>query len=134
MLSVFPELLNYSLLAPLILRLVVGLIFLDLGFLKFGSEKARWIASFKTLGLHPADLLLSFYALIQIVGGLFLITGFLTQVATLVFVVFTGLELTVEWKVREILKRDLVFYLLIFTISLSLALTGPGAYAIDLPL
>src|SRR3989344_2572300 len=134
MLSVFPELLNYSLLAPLLLRLVVGLIFLDLGFLKFGSEKARWIASFKTLGLHPADLLLSFYALIQIVGGLFLITGFLTQVATLVFVVFTGLELTVEWKVREILKRDLVFYLLIFTISLSLALTGPGAYAIDLPL
>ena len=134
MFSVFQELLNYSLLAPLILRLVVGLIFLDLGFLKFGSEKARWIASFKTLGLHPADLLLSFYALIQIVGGLFLITGFLTQVATLVFVVFTGLELTVEWKVREILKRDLVFYLLIFTISLSLALTGPGAYAIDLPL
>jgi len=28
----------------------------------------------------------------------------------------------------------MVFYLLIFTISLSLLLTGAGAYAIDIPL
>ena len=134
MLSVFPELLNYSLLAPFLLRLVVGLIFIDLGILKFRGEKERWIGSFQALGIHPADLLLPFYALLQIVGGAFLIIGFSTQVAALAFAIFTFLELSIEWRAREVLKRDLVFYLLVFTISLSLALTGPGAFAFDLPL
>ena len=134
MLNPFPDLLMYSLLGPFILRVVIGLIFIDLGFLKFRSEKERWIASFEALGLRPVDLLLPLYALLQIVGGLLLLIGLWTQVAALAFVIFTGVELYVEWRAREILKRDLVFYLLIFAISLSLLLTGAGAYAIDIPL
>ncbi|MEX0919231.1 MAG: DoxX family protein [Parcubacteria group bacterium] len=134
MLNPFPELLMYSMLGPLILRVVVGLIFIDLGLLKFKSEKERWLASFDTLGLRPADLLLPLYAVLQIVGGILLIVGLWTQVAALAFVIFTGVELYVEWKAREILKRDMVFYLLLFVISLSLLLTGAGRYAIDIPL
>ncbi|KKQ83528.1 MAG: DoxX family protein [Parcubacteria group bacterium GW2011_GWB1_38_8] len=134
MLNPFPELLNYSLLAPLILRVLVGLIFIDLGFLKFRGEKERWLASFETLGLRPVDLFLSLYAMLQIVGGALLIIGLWTQVAALTFVIFTGIELYIEWRAQEILRRDMVFYLLIFTISLSLLLTGAGAYAIDIPL
>ena len=134
MLNPFPELLNYSLLAPLILRVLVGLIFIDLGFLKFRGEKERWLASFETLGLRPVDLFLSLYAMLQIVGGALLIIGLWTKVAALTFVIFTGIELYIEWRAQEILRRDMVFYLLIFTISLSLLLTGAGAYAIDIPL
>ena len=134
MLNPFPELLTYSLLAPLILRILVGLIFIDLGFLKFRGEKERWLASFETLGLRPVDLFLPIYAILQIVGGFLLLIGLWTQVAALAFVIFTGIELYVEWRVQEILKRDMVFYILIFVISLSLLLTGAGAYAIDIPL
>jgi len=134
MLNPFPELLNYALLAPLILRLVVGLIFLDLGFLKFKSEKARWIASFETLSIRPADFFVALYGALQVIGGVMFIFGAWTQVAALFFVVSTGLELAVEWKAKEVLKRDMTFYLLLFVISLSLLLTGAGAYAIDLPL
>ena len=134
MLNPFPEFLNYALLAPLILRLVVGLIFLDLGLLKFKSEKERWLASFDTLGLRPADLFVPLYGLLQVLGGLMFIAGFYTQVAALFFVLSTGAELYVEWRAREVLKRDMVFYLLLFVISLSLLLTGAGAFAIDLPL
>jgi len=134
MLNPFPELLMYSLLGPLILRLIIGLIFIDLGFLKFRSEKERWLASFETLGLRPASLFLPIYALLQVIGGFLLIIGLWTQVAALAFVIFTGVELYVEWQMREILKRDMVFYILLFTISLSLLLTGAGAYAIDIPL
>lgn len=134
MLNPFPDLLMYSFFGPFILRVVLGLIFIDLGFLKFRDEKERWLASFETLNLRPADLFLSFYASLQIVGGLLLLAGLWTQVAALAFVVFTGTELYVEWQAREILKRDMVFYILIFTISLSLLLTGAGAYAIDIPL
>ena len=134
MLNPFPELLMYSFLGPFILRVLIGLIFIDLGFLKFKSEKGRWLASFDTLGLRPADLFVPIYALLQIVGGLLLLVGLWTQVAALAFVIFTGIELYVEWQARDILKRDMVFYVLIFAISLSLLLTGAGAYAIDIPL
>lgn len=134
MLNPFPDLLTYAMLGPFILRVVVGLIFLDLGLLKFRSEKRTWLNSFEALGLRPADLFLSLYALLQVVGGLLLLAGLWTQVAALGFVIFTGIEVYVEWTAREVLKRDMVFYILIFTISLSLLLTGAGAYAIDIPL
>ena len=134
MLNPFPELLALSFLGPFILRVVLGLIFVDLGFLKLRLEKGRWMASFETLGLRPTSFFVPFYALLQIVGGLLLLVGLWTQIAALLFVIFTGIELYVEWQAREILKRDMVFYLLIFAISLSLLLTGAGAYAIDIPL
>lgn len=134
MLNPFPELLNYALLAPFLLRAVVGLIFLDLGILKFKGEKARWISSFETLGVHPADLLVGLYGALQVVGGIMLLVGVYTQIAALFFVLSTGIELYIEWQAREVLKRDITFYLLLFVISLSLLLTGAGAYAIDLPL
>jgi len=124
----------YSFLAPFVLRLVIGCIFIDLGLLKFKGEKSTWLSSFEALGLRPADLLLPIYAMLQIVGGIMLIIGLWTQVAALAFVIFTGIELYVEWQAREILKRDMVFYVLLFAISLSLLLTGAGAYAIDIPL
>lgn len=134
MLNPFPELLNFALLAPLLLRGVLGLIFIDLGFLKFRGEKARWLASCEALGVRPADFFVPLYGFLQIAGGLMLIFGFYTQLAALMFVIFTGSELYVEWKARDVLKRDLVFYILLFVISLSLLFTGAGAFAFDLPL
>lgn len=134
MLNPFPDLLMYSFFAPLILRALLGLVFIDLGVLKFRSEKEGWLNSFNTLGLRPADLFVFIYGALQIVGGLLLLLGLWTQLAALVFVIFSGVELYLEWQAREILKRDLVFYFLIFTISLSLLITGAGAYAIDIPL
>ena len=121
-------------LGPVVLRLVLGLIFIDLGGLKLRSEKSQWLNSFETLGVRPADLFVPIYAILQIVGGILLIAGLWTQGVALAFVIFTGIELYIEWGAREVLKRDLVFYLLLFAISLSLVFTGAGAYAIDIPL
>jgi len=134
MLNPFPDLLAYSILAPLFLRLVLGLIFIDLGFLKFRSEKQRWITSFEALYLRPADLFVAVYGIIQIAGGLLLLIGLWTQVAALAFAILTGIELGIELSMREELKRDITFYLLLFVISISLLLTGAGAYAFDIPL
>ena len=134
MLNVFPELLAFSFFGPLILRLVLGLILLDLGFLKFRGEKRQWLSSFEALGLRPSDFFVVLYGLLQVLGGIMLILGLWTQLAALAFVIFSGIELYIEWKAREILKRDLVFYLMIFAISLSLLVTGAGAYALDIPL
>ncbi len=134
MLNPFPELLNFALLAPLLLRGVLGLVFIDLGFLKFRGEKERWLASCEAIGVRPADFFVPLYGFLQIAGGLMLIFGFYTQLAALMFVIFTGAELYIEWQAKDVLKRDLVFYLLLFVISLSLLFTGAGAFAFDLPL
>ncbi|MEK7175800.1 MAG: DoxX family protein [Patescibacteria group bacterium] len=134
MLNPFPSLLTYSLLAPFILRVVLGLIFIDLGILIFKSEKKRWVESFEALGLNPTSLFVPLYGLLQIAGGILLIIGLWTQVAALGFAIITGIELYVEWSAGEVLKRDLVFYLLLFVISVSILLAGAGAYALDIPL
>ena len=134
MLNPFPELLNYSLLAPFILRVLLGLIFIDLGALAFRSEKRLWTSLFETLHLKPARLFVRLYGFLQIVGGLLLLIGLWTQVVALAFVIFTGAEFYLEWSEGAVLKRDLTFYLLLFGISLSLLLMGAGAYAFDIPL
>lgn len=134
MLNPFPDLLNYSTLAPLILRLVVGLIFLDLGILKFRGERTRWIASFKALHLNPADLMVTIFGLIEFVGGALLLLGAWTQIAAIIFIILVGLEFYIEYKDASILKRDIVFYILVLAIAISLLLTGAGAFALDIPL
>src|SRR3989344_6325252 len=134
MLNPFPELLYLSLLGPFILRVILGLIFIDLGLLKLKGEKERWLAIFETVGLRPNTFFVPLYGLLQIAGCIMLIVGFWTQVAALGFAISSGIELYVEWRDKEILKRDFVFYLLLFVISVSLLVTGAGAYAIDIPL
>lgn len=134
MLNPFPELLTFSLLGPFVLRVVVGLIFLDLGILKLRGEKQRWVTTFEALRIVPADLFVVGYGLLEVAGGIMLILGFYTQVAALAFALFSGIEFYLESRDSVILKRNLVFYALLCAISLSLLLTGAGAFAIDIPL
>lgn len=134
MLNTFPTLLTYSFVAPFILRVVLGLILIDLGLLKFRGEKRDWVRSFEAVGLRPGGVFVTVYALLEIVGGAFLIVGFWTQPAALAFVVLSGIEMYLEYLDGTLLKRDIVFYALVFAIALSLLLTGAGAYAFDIPL
>lgn len=134
MLSVFPGLLTYDQLAPFILRVVVGLIFLELGYLKLGKEKSAWNMFFQTIHFKPSHIFVVLLATIEIVFGAFLITGYLTQVAAVGMAIILFAEAYVELRDGELLKRDIVFYTLLLAICISLLLTGPGAFSFDLPL
>lgn len=134
MLNTFPDLLNYSLLAPLILRVVLGLIMLNLGYLKARIEKERWEGLFGFLGLRPAKWFVKIFALVEIVGGLLLLAGAYVQIVALVFVLITLSELILEWEEPALVKRNLPFYFLLFAISVSLLFSGAGAFAFDLHL
>jgi uncharacterized membrane protein YphA (DoxX/SURF4 family) len=134
MLNLFPGFLSYAMLGPFVLRLVLALIIIDLGLLKFKGEKSRWIATFEALHLRPADLFVPLYAAVQLLAGLMILVGLWTQGAALVLAIFTFCELYVEWSASTLLKRDFTFYLLIFVIALSLIFTGAGAYSFDIPL
>ena len=134
MLNPIPELLTYGLMAPLILRAVIGYIFLNLGFLKLTREKGRWNVFFGSINFNPASFYTAFFGLIEVVGGIFFIAGFGVQITALVFSIITLGELFVENKEPSLLKRDLVFYLFVLAISVSLLFSGAGFLAVDFPL
>src|SRR3989344_2091705 len=128
MLNPFPELFTYQLMAPFILRVVVGYIFLNLGYLKLTKEKARWNVFFESIHFNPASFYTAFLGFIEIIGGLFFIAGFGVQITALVFSVVALAELFIENKEPSLLKRDLVFYLFICAITVSLLFSGAGFF------
>ncbi len=134
MLNPFPELLTYSLLAPFILRLVVGFVFINLGYLAFKGEKERWQISLSTLKIPSPKLAVKIFGGLEIIGGVMFVLGLYTQIAALVLGLLVFAESYVEYKDPAILKRNFVFYITILAIVLSLLLSGAGAFAIDLPL
>ncbi|KKQ78025.1 MAG: hypothetical protein A3A96_03005 [Candidatus Zambryskibacteria bacterium RIFCSPLOWO2_01_FULL_39_39] len=134
MLNPFPDLLTYSLLAPLILRVVAGLLFINLGLLAFKNEKVVWFTSLSFLKVPNPKLAVKIFGGIEIIGGAMFILGFYTQVVALILGLLTFAEAYVEYKDPAILKRNFVFYIMLLAIITSLLLSGAGAFAIDLPL
>ena len=134
MLNPFPDLLTYGLLAPFILRVVAGFIFVNLGALVFKNEKERWLSSLTILKIPNPRIALKILGAIEIAGGVMLVLGLYTQIAALVLGLLTFAEAYTEYKDPLILKRNYVFYILLLSITLSLLLSGAGAFAIDLPL
>jgi len=135
MLNPFPELLTYGLLAPFLLRITIGFILANLGYLKLTKEKDSLSLLFSIVGLSKyKEFGTILIGVIQVVGGLMLISGFYTQIAALVFVVLIGMEMYIEYSDAGLLKRNLVFYVLLFVIALSLMFTGAGFFAFDRPL
>lgn len=132
--NLFPDLFNFSLLAPSILRAALGLIFLNLGLLKLSKERRGWISSFNLLNLHPAGFFTGLLGIIETVGGFLLIVGAYTQLTALILLIISLCELMIEYREESVLKRDFVFYLLLATICVSLLLTGAGLFAVDIPI
>lgn len=134
MLDVFPELLAYHDLAPFILRLVLGLVIVNLGYLKLTSEKDRWVASFGALHMHTAARWVSFIGALEMLGGIMLMAGIYTQAVALLFSMVLIFEMILESIAETILIRNFTFYLLLFAIAFSLLFTGAGGFALDVPL
>ena len=134
MLNTFPDLLTYSMLAPFILRVIIGLIFVDLGILKFKSERKRWRDMFNVFHIRPANLFVSLYGLIQIVGGALLIIGLWTQVAALIAFIVSMLAYYLKGRYPNFIENYKFFFFLLALIAVSLLFLGAGFLAFDLPL
>jgi uncharacterized membrane protein YphA (DoxX/SURF4 family) len=133
-LNTFPNLLTFGQLSPFFLRVVLGLIVIDLGVLKLGKEHVAWRELFETINLRPSRFFVKLLAYIELIGGFMLIIGSYTQLVAIVFSILFLCEAILEYREPTLEKRDLTFYVLVFTISLSLIFLGAGAFAIDLPL
>lgn len=121
MLSLFPSLLTYELLAPFFLRLTLGLVLLRWGWkgLKAGRGDDK-----------QAGLL----GIIDTLAGVLLVAGFLTQFAALVAIIILGAKLVGKIMTKAFFTDGVNYYFILFVIALSLLFTGPGFFAFDLPL
>lgn len=117
MLSLFPSLLVFGVFAPFLLRLILGITVVYFG-MNYIKQKQ-----------HTPVIL----GMIEIVLGLLLIGGIYTQGAALLVALILGLKLGKKIATRAFLTHGVNYYLILFVISLSLALSGPGAFAFDRP-
>lgn len=133
-LNTFPDLLTYSQISPFILRVVLGLIVLNLGYLKLTKESSAWQELFRTIKFEPAKFFVMILALVEVLGGLMFIVGAYTQLVSIIFSILFFCEMVLEYRDSVLEKRNITFYILMFAISISLIFLGAGAFAFDLPL
>ena len=125
-------------LALLILRVVVGLLFVGHGAQKlfgwFGGQSLRGTAEFMgSLGFHPARFWAVIAGLAEFLGGALLALGLLTPIAAVAIIgVMLAAIFRVHW--RNGLwnaNQGLEYPLVLLIIALVLGLMGPGSYALD---
>ncbi len=117
-LNTFPALLDFLRLSPLLLRIVVGLFIISLGYDR--KNKAY-----------------SYISVLYFILGSTLILGFYTQISSLAGIALLKLDFYFDyWKNRKVTPVPRNYYMLyaIATIVLlSLLFTGAGAKALDMP-
>ncbi len=117
--TIFPELLSFGFFAPLFLRVVVSLYLIYLG-------KERLFKQYK------------WTSLLYFISGLAIFLGIYTQIAVILGTLMFKFDFYFEhWVNRKNTPVRLEIYFTYFMaifILLSLVITGPGAFAFDLPL
>lgn len=134
MLSVFPELLNYSLVGITLIRVLVGIVILYIGLITVSTKRALY-ASEMHLKNHPfAESWPWVFGVVEILTGVFLLLGFLTQIMAIIAAyLFINLGF-VEKHIGKVLNQSTLFFFVMTTISVSILFIGPGLFSIDLPL
>jgi uncharacterized membrane protein YphA (DoxX/SURF4 family) len=122
-----------SMLAYVILRIIVGIVFLILGYRHFKNRKA--LAETFSFTLFPFGSLPSLLLICgELTIGTMFVLGLYTQYAALGALVLSLYMLLFRKRLSHASLPGRLFYLLIFGISASLFITGAGAFAFDLPI
>ena len=119
MLSIFPSLLAFEGFAPLLLRLVLGAIFI---FWAYGKLKKR--DGSKEIALGGLEAII----------GISLVLGFLTQISALIAAIIFLIRIVQKIGSKAFLTDGINYYFILFIISVCLLFTGAGFIAFDLPL
>ncbi len=134
LLTVFPDLLTYGLIAPFILRVSLGLVLIYFSYLKFRKERFEKIVFFDSLGMKPGVFYVNTIGGIELIGGILLVVGAYTQIAAMGAALIMLAATFIKWRRPQSLRNDIEFYILLFVVALSLVFLGAGFFAIDLPL
>lgn len=134
MLAIFPTLLAFRLFSPFLLRIFLGVILFNFGYSKIKKEKMEKAEFFERINLKPGIYYVWFFGILEILLGLFLIAGYMTQLSALLSVILLSVVIYLRLKNVPGLTNTASFYTALLFIALSLLFTGPGFFAVDLPL
>ncbi len=130
-LSLFPELLSYAFVAPLVLRLALSLFLL---------AEARHLLRKRRERAHAEDAAALPYpprwgGILEIALALLLLPALFTQAAAFIAALLLGaLWRSSALRARFAARHEPLVYLFAAIMALSLVVLGPGAVAIDMPL
>ena len=132
MLSLLPDIFFLSHLSPTLLRIAAGLVLLSLAWTHY--ERREELSRVDFLVVGRGAWIPMFASLVELAIGIGLIVGIYTQ-AFAILGALAALKAYV-WKRRysALFPISRTASALLFVICLSLLVTGPGAFAFDLPL
>jgi putative oxidoreductase len=123
--------------ATLLLRLVVGAIFVSEGLQKFLFAGELGVGRFAKIGIPVPELTAPFVGVVEIVGGLLLVVGLATRLVAIPLLVSMAVAITSTklvtfgkngfWKTAHEARTDL---LMIFALAFLLAV-GAGPWSLD---
>lgn len=120
--SLFPYLLTYEQVAPLVLRLVLGITLAWFGYRKL-QQRGSSSGSNSIM-----------YGAIEIIIAAFLIVGLFTQLAALLNAIILVIKLGYKIRDRKFLSDGVNYYILLLAIAIAVIFLGPGWFSFDLPL
>ena len=129
MLSIFPELYNYSHIAPFLLRLAVGVFFLIFGF------KDVFAATVNETQPETKLTASRIIGILELLASVFLLIGLFVQPTAMAMSIILIAEVIFGFKAGfggVYGQGGLRFFLL--AVLLSLIVLGPGIFSLDLPL
>lgn len=132
--SVFPYLLSWTLIIPFILRLAGGWYFFKFGYDGLTHEWQHKIKFFESIGFKPYKLFAYGLVILELVGGIMLLMGLLTQIVALVLCVIALVGGLIKKKGSSKVHKNVDVYFLLAIIMLTLVISGAGYYGMDLPI
>lgn len=132
MLNPFPDLLSYSFFAPTLVRMAAALIFFHLAYYHSQNKDSLATVSFPVVGAGAWIPLLIACAETIVGAGLFF--GYVTQISAAVGAAIALKYFVWNTKFPQFFVLSRAATLLLFAMCVSLALSGAGAVAFDLPL
>ena len=114
-LTTFPMFLSYGLIAPFILRVVVGILRMFAGWHRYNSSY-KWLSPF------------------YFISGILLIIGLYTQIAAIAAIILVLCDYFLAAKNSQCSREQNTLTILTIAILVSLLFIAPGFFAFDLPL
>lgn len=132
--SLFPELFDFSFLATGVLRVTLGIIFILIWYKGITLYRTERIHFFEKLGLQPAKIFFIITSTLECVSGALLIIGLWTQGVALVMGLFMLLVSFIKKHNPSVLPKNTIeFYVILSVVSFALVFLSAGAFAVDLP-
>lgn len=130
MLNLFPELLNWSFFAPLVLRITLGVVILFSARELWKKGASDHLRSHKNEGRLAYSIMSGLLLALSVL----LIIGLYVQIGAAISFSLSIITLYLKKKQSPDAPESALFYVLAGSIALSLITLGAGAFAIDLPL